>query len=128
VGPAAQFLDVVYHAELGLDEHVETIYRENDMDPITQRVIPQVGNPVADKGSDLPIAGGSNVAERPETFVMFQPGSIEQRVIHDDSRVERRRDEREREALAQRYSAYAQGTDSPVTFAQFEEIMRKLRD
>ena len=34
VGPGEQFLDVIYHAELGLDEHIETIYLENDMDPI----------------------------------------------------------------------------------------------
>src|SRR6266487_3263072 len=35
VKPADQFLDIVYHAELGLDEHIDTIYRENDMDPLT---------------------------------------------------------------------------------------------
>ena len=40
VGPGEQFLDVVYHAELGLDEHIDTIYAENDMDPITEHVVP----------------------------------------------------------------------------------------
>ena len=33
VGPGEQYLDVIYHGELGLDEHIETMYRENDMDP-----------------------------------------------------------------------------------------------
>lgn len=26
-------LDIIYHAELGLDEHIDALYRENDMDP-----------------------------------------------------------------------------------------------
>ncbi len=128
VGPGDQFLDIVYHAELGLDSHIDTIYRENDMDPITERVLPPAPDRTTAEEQALPIVGGANRAERPETVVMFQPGSIEQRVVHDDARVEQRRDEREREAFAQRYAAYAQSTSSPVTFAQFEEIMRKLRD
>ena len=98
------------------------------MDPITERVLPPVAGRTAGEDNPLPIVGGTNTAERPETVVMFQPGSIEQRVVHDDARVEQRRDQREREALAQRYAAYAQSTSSPVTFAQFEEIMRKLRE
>lgn len=128
VGPSDQFLDIVYHAELGLDAHIDTIYRENDMGPITERVLPERASDDHTDRVALPIAGGADTAERPETVVMFQPGSIEQRVVHDDVRVEQRRDEREREALAQRYASYAQSTSSPVTFAQFEEIMRKLRE
>jgi superfamily II DNA or RNA helicase len=127
VGPQQQFLDIIYHAELGLDVHIDTIYRENDMDPITVHVLPPGRNNSMER-EPLPIAGGQNTAERPEAFVMFQPGMIEQRIVHDDIRVEQRRDEREREALAQRYATYAQGTSSPVTFEQFEEIMRNLRE
>ena len=41
VGPEQQWLDIIYHAELGLDEHIETIYAENDMDPITEHVLPE---------------------------------------------------------------------------------------
>ncbi|HEX8407799.1 MAG TPA: DEAD/DEAH box helicase family protein [Thermoanaerobaculia bacterium] len=128
VGPQQQFLDIIYHAELGLDEHIDTVYRENDMDPITGHVLPPDWNRPASERAPLPIAGGANTAERPEAFVLFQPGTIEARIVHDDVRVEQRRNEREREALAQRYAAYAQGTSSPVTFEQFEEIMRNLRE
>ena len=128
VGPPQQFLDIIYHAELGLDVHIETIYRENDMDPITEHVLPPNWNSSTTEREPLPIAGGTNTAERPEAFVLFQPGAIEQRIVHDDVRVEQRRDEREREALAQRYASYAQGTSSPVTFEQFEDIMRNLRE
>lgn len=126
VGPEQQFLDIIYHAELGLDAHIDTIYRENDMDPITAHVLP----PDWDRASrnDVPIARGTNTAERPETFVMFQPGAIEQRIVHDEARVEQRREEREREALAQRYAAYVQSTTSPVTFEQYVEIMRDVRE
>lgn len=126
VGPEQQFLDIIYHAELGLDAHIDTIYRENDMDPITAHVLP----PDWDRASreDVPMARGTDTAERPETFVMFQPGTIEQRIVHDEARVEQRREEREREALAQRYAAYVQSTTSPVTFEQYVEIMRDVRE
>jgi superfamily II DNA or RNA helicase len=121
-----QFLDIIYHADLGLDGHIDTIYRENDMDPLTAHVLPPGWGRSAGDRDALPIAGGHATAERPETFVLFQPGTIEQRIVHDDDRVENRRAEREREALAQRYAAYAQSTSSPVTFEQFVEIMQKL--
>jgi superfamily II DNA or RNA helicase len=127
VGPEQQFLDIVYHAELGLDTHIDTIYRENDMDPITAHVLPDDWAAAPRDEDGLPIAGGRDTAERPEAFVLFQPGAIEQRIVHDEVRVEQRREEREREALAQRYSAYAQSTSSPVTFEQFVEIMQNLR-
>jgi len=125
VGAGEQFVDVIYHAELGLDEHIDTIYRENDMDPLTAR------EPPADGGGrsgevELPGTRGRDTAERPEAFVLFERGAIEQRVVHDEARVEQRRLEREREALAQRYAAYAQSTANPVTFEQFVEVMRQL--
>lgn len=127
VTPDKQFLDIIYHAELGLDPHIDAIYRENDMDPITAHVLPYDWASPPGESPSLPIAGGHDSAERPEAFVLFQPGAIEQRIVHDEARVEQRRGEREREALAQRYSAYAQSTTSPVTFEQFVEIMQNLR-
>jgi hypothetical protein len=84
-------------------------------------------NEPAGEPGDLPLAGGRDTAERPEAFVVFQSGAVEQRIVHDEGRVEQRREEREREALAQRYSAYAQSTTTPVTFEQFVEIMQNLR-
>lgn len=125
VGPGEQWLDVIYHAELGLDEHVETIYAENDMDPLTEHVIPEDWGRA---GRDGELAGttGREVAERPDTFVLFERGAIEQRVVHDEARMEQRRQEREQEALAQRYATYAQETEDPVNFEQFATIMRQL--
>ena len=60
--------------------------------------------------------------------MLFERGVIEQRVVHDELRVEQRRQEREREALAQRYATYAQSTQTPVSFEQFAEIMRQLSE
>jgi hypothetical protein len=125
VGPDRQFLDIVYHAEMGLDEHIETIYRENDMDPLTAHVAPEDWRP-AGEGESLPGTHGQETAGRPEAFVLFERGAIEQRIVHDEERVERRRAEREQEALAQRYSAYAQTTDNPVTFEQFVQVMKQF--
>ena len=59
---------------------------------------------------------------------LFERGAIEQRVVHDEARVEQRRVEREQEALAQRYAVYAQSTDTPVTFEQFAVIMRQMTE
>jgi superfamily II DNA or RNA helicase/very-short-patch-repair endonuclease len=128
VGPGEQWLDVIYHAELGLDEHIDTIYRENDMDPITEHVVPDDWGREGQADGELPGSTGSDNAERPEAFVLFERGAIEQRVVHDEARVEQRRLEREREALAQRYVTYAQSTGEPVSFEQFAEIMRQMGD
>jgi hypothetical protein len=127
VGPDQQFLDIVYHAEMGLDEHIDTIYRENDMDPLTAHVIPE-GWKKAGDDQELPGTHGHDSASHPEAFVLFERGAIEQRVVHDDERVEKRRLEREQEALAQRYSAYVQSTTNPVTFEQFIQVMRQFND
>jgi len=127
VGPNQQFLDVVYHAELGLDDHIDTIYRENDMDPLTVHQIPEswrASNPT----SALPGTGGNATAERPEAFILFERGAMQERIVHDDVRVEQRRQEREREALAQRYADYAQSTANPVSFEQYLELMRHMSE
>jgi len=125
VGPGEQWLDVIYHAELGLDEHIDTIYAENDMDPLTEHVIPD-GWGEAEPAGERPGTSGVDSAGRPETFVLFERGAIEHRVVHDEARVEQRRYEREHEALAQRYATYAQSNESPVSFEQFATIMRQL--
>ncbi len=125
VGPGEQFLDIVYHAEMGLDEHIATIYRENDMDPLTAHVLPE-GWKKAGTSEDLPGTRGHDTASHPEAFVLFERGAIEQRIVHDERRVENRRLEREQEALAQRYSAYVQSTTNPVTFEQFIQVMRQF--
>jgi superfamily II DNA or RNA helicase len=125
IRPGEQFLDVIYHAELGLDEHIDTIYRENDMDPATGLPVTETDRETMSR-EDLPLVRGNETAERPEAFVLFERGAIEKRVVHDEQRVEQRRAERELEAMAQRYAAYAQSTPNPVTFEQFVDVMRKL--
>lgn len=125
VDPERQFLDIIYHAEMGLDEHIETIYRENDMDPSTAHELPDNWRPEYDSG-ELPGTRGRDVANHPEAFVLFERGSIERRIVHDEERVEQRRQERERDALAQRYAAYAQTTDNPITFEQFMQVIKQF--
>lgn len=127
VGPERQFLDIVYHSEMELDEHIETIYRENDMDPLTEHVLPDDWREAGGgEAGELPGTRGAGEAGRPEAFVLFERGAIEQRIVHDEERVEQRRREREQEALAQKYAAYAQANESPVSFEQFVAVMRML--
>lgn len=60
--------------------------------------------------------------------MLFERGQIEQRLVHDQERMDARRNERERELLAQRYAEYAQGQDSPVSFEQFAAIIREFSE
>lgn len=127
VGAGEQFLDVIYHAELGIDPHIETIYVENDMDPATLHEIPPDWQ---DTGADAPLPGttGDDTATRPEAFVLFEKGAIESRIVHDQERVEQRRRERELEAMAQRYAKYAQTSANPLTFEQYLDVIRSLNE
>ena len=126
VPPSEQWLDVIYHAELGLDGHIDTIYAENDMDPLTEHEIPDDwGEEVSDPG-ELGGTTGADAAGLPMAFVMFERGDVEQRVVHNEERVKARKAERERVALARKYAEYAQGTDNPITFDQYVEVMRQL--
>lgn len=123
VPPSGQYLDIVYHAELGLDQHIETIYHENGMDPCIG--ISQVGI-----GTDEVFSGDeASSCDRfdntaPETFVLVEHGSMAQRVIQDEDRIEQRRTDREREAFAQRYAQYVQTTKNPVSFERYIQIIR----
>lgn len=125
VKPEDQFLDIIYHAELGLDEHIETIYRENDMNPLTTHEIPESWQQKPQKGA-LPGITGRDAAHHPDAFVLFERGSIEHRIVHDEERIEKRRVEREEEAFAQRYATYAQSTDQPINFEQYIQVVRQF--
>jgi hypothetical protein len=127
VGPGEQFLDLIYHAELGLDDHVDTIYRENDMDPLTVHE-PPPGWTEAPAGADLPGTRGIETAGRPEAFVLFERGAIESRIVNDQARVEARREERALEALAQCYAKYAASSPTPLTFEQYVEVIRSANE
>ncbi len=129
VKPEDQFLDIVYHEEMGLDHHIETIYRENDMDPLTaheshfdESVI------ISEQDDDFERTREINSLRRSDAFVIFERGDIEHRIVHDEVRVEQRRQEREMEALAGRYSEYVQNTETPITFEQFVRIARQFAE
>lgn len=96
------------------------------MDPVTGTVAEDAAEPV---GSD-PLAGsrGTDEAGRMEAFVLFERGEITSRVVHDSERVETRRAEREQEALAQRYANYAATAANPVSFEQYVDVLRAMRD
>lgn len=137
VEPKDQFLDIIYHAELGLDDHIETIYRENDMDMANlYHLVGTDGDAIVnaipaedDGGTEGGYSSGPHVSDtlaQTDAFVLFERGQIEKRVIHDAARVEQRRKEREQESLAQRYAAYVQSTKNPMPFDKFVQLLRML--
>ncbi|MGW2871630.1 DEAD/DEAH box helicase family protein [Kitasatospora sp. NPDC001225] len=126
-----QYLDVVCHAELGLEDHLEALCADNDMDPALLLDAPPIeaasfqGD--GQEGDDpAEGAGGDDGAGGMDAFVLYERGRVEQRVVHELDRVEARRAEREMEFMAQRYAVYAQGTASPLPFEKFVELMRKV--
>ncbi|MFD6791565.1 DEAD/DEAH box helicase, partial [Streptomyces anthocyanicus] len=109
VGAQEQYLDVVCHAELGLEEHLEAMCADNDMDPdLLFSATPIGGSAVEDvlagdgdgSGGDPGVAGPGGV----DAFVLYEQGRVEQRVVHDVDRVEARRAEREMQLMSQRYA------------------------
>jgi hypothetical protein len=87
--------------------------------------------PGEDTTADDPRGASINAHERdldtePEAIVLFERGTIEERVVHDEDRIEQRRVEREREAFAQRYAQYVQTTPQPVPFEQYVTILRMM--
>ncbi|MFF9364533.1 DEAD/DEAH box helicase [Streptomyces griseoluteus] len=126
-----QYLDVVCHAELGLEDHLEAMCDDNDMDPALLLDVPPIdvdsleagvadANGAEEGASDGAFPGGV------DAFVLYEQGRVEQRVVHDLDRVGARRAEREIQLMAQRYAVYAQNTASPMLFEQFVEYMRRL--
>lgn len=115
--PTDQILDVVYHAELGLDEHLETLQAENDLDPI-----PVTSIEPTNEGE----GGGGELAPGPAVEVTAEIGSIHAHIVHDQDRVERIRSERRNEALAQQYARYVASKADPVPFETFVAIVQKL--
>lgn len=129
VKPEHQFLDIVYHDEMGLGDHIETIYRENDMDPHPARDISTDSENSFDANAgEADETRGAERENQPEAFVVFERGDIEKRIVHDEMRVEQRKQEREMEALAGRYSAYAQMSENPISFEQFVQIAKKFAE
>jgi superfamily II DNA or RNA helicase/very-short-patch-repair endonuclease len=131
VAAEQQYLDVVCHAELGLEEHLEAMCADNDMDPdLLLSTTPIDASTVEELlAGDGDIPGGDPGVAGPggmDAFVLYEQGRVEQRVVHDVGRVEARRAEREMQLMAQRYAAYVQGTATPVPFEQFVEYMRRL--
>lgn len=116
---ADQTLDVIYHAELGLDEHLETLQQENDLDPIEMTHVEALPT---DEGVEP--SGRANTA-RPVIEVTSEVGQVNTHVIHDHVRVEQRRAERQTEALAQQYAQYAAKTEAPMPFEKFVAIVQK---
>lgn len=123
-GAGEQILDVVYHAELGLDGHVQDLYTENGLDPVA----PEAAN--VDPTVDPNDAGGADLEggrqPRLDARVVFQPGVVAAHMIHDSQRIAQLRSERELAALAQQYAEYASSSAKPVSFDQFVQIRKDL--
>ncbi len=115
-----QYLDLVYHGELGLDDHLETLRVENDMDPHPAGEDAFGDAPVPDRADNEFRATAPN----PDAVVLAEYGDAHQQFLHDIDRVEARREERELHAFAQRYAAYASNTPAPRSFEEFVAVIR----
>lgn len=121
-----QHLDVVYHGELGLDDHLETLRLENDMDPSPADADMFGDAPVPDSLGVSAAGNGHAASPALDAVVLAEHGDIHQQFLHDVDKVEARREERELHTLAQRYAAYAEKEPNPRTFEEFVSVIRSL--
>jgi hypothetical protein len=105
---------------------METLRRENDMDPHPTDTDLFGDAPVPDSTRAQGARGVVTQTTAFEAEVLAESGDTYQQFLHGIATVEARRDEREMDAYAQRYAAYAATTPNPRPFAQFVEIMRDL--
>ncbi len=124
--PADQLLDIIYHGELSVDEHIDALYRENEMDPL---VLDLDFDSLDEAEGENPTGDGEarEISPAPMARVLFERGEVEERVLHDEDHLQQRHLEREKEALAQRYAVYARKTPDPVSFDQFALVMSQFR-
>jgi superfamily II DNA or RNA helicase/very-short-patch-repair endonuclease len=122
VGSDQQLLDVVVHNELGLDEHLASIYAENDMDPSV--LTEEHEDP---SGSGEGEAGGGGSGEPMPALVLVERGMTARQVLYDQDRLEARQRERRIEAMAFKYEQYATRETNPVTFEQYCTVMSQIR-
>jgi superfamily II DNA or RNA helicase len=119
-----QHLDVVYHGELGLDDHLETLRLENDMDPRPTDADQFGDAPVPDHPDTGPTPSATIATQTLDAVVLAEQGNTRQQFLHDIDQVEARREERELHALAQRYADYAAARPNPRSFEEFVAVIR----
>ena len=124
LSPPTQVLDIVFHSELGLEEHLEDLRTENEMEPWAMDTSIQ---------SDMAIStnilgeGGNSPSSEPEIYVLTDKGAAESGILHTPQQIETRRQEREREALATAYARYVESSPNPISFEQYLELVKKMR-
>ncbi|WP_169944436.1 DEAD/DEAH box helicase family protein [Microbispora sp. H11081] len=116
-----QHLDLVYHGELGLDSHLETLRVENDMDPHPADADAFGDAPLPDRATR---PGTRSSVPMPSVSVLAEQGDTRQQFLHTLDQVQARRQERELHALANSYARYAATTPNPKPFEEFVAVIR----
>ncbi|GIH59796.1 DEAD/DEAH box helicase family protein [Microbispora siamensis] len=116
-----QHLDLVYHGELGLDSHLETLRVENDMDPHPADADAFGDAPLPDRATR---PGTRSTVPMPTVSVLAEQGDTRQQFLHTLDQVQARRQERELHALANSYARYAATTPNPKPFEEFVAVIR----
>ena len=125
-GVRPQHVDVIVHAELGLEVHLSTLCEENDMDPLLVQLTDSEVSAVPHEASITSEASQEGRAQtHVELLVTFEQGELRHQLVHDTARIAMRQHEREQTLLAQRYAEYVQKARAPVSFEVFCEISRR---
>lgn len=126
MGVNTQHVDVIVHAELGLEAHLSTLCEENDMDPVLVALTDgEVGAVMQDGRGAAEVAKEGRAQTPVEFLVTFEQGELRHQLVHDAARIAMRQREREQALLAQRYAEYVQKARTPVSFDVFCEISRR---
>ncbi len=116
-----QKLSIVFHGDLGLDAHINTICEDN-FGLIDQEAVKLALVASQEDGEEKKERSPSD--DGPEVFVLVSPGSIDESKMYTVDRLEQKQEERFIEAMAQLYSQYVATVEKPVPFDQFVAIQK----
>lgn len=122
-----QTLEIIFHSELGLEEHLEDLRNENDMEPWTFGEFFEPDTLTSDRVESGDHQENVAAPTGPEVYVLTTPGKAESGVLHTPQQIERRQQERERDALATAYARYVESSPTPMSFEQYLELVKQMR-
>lgn len=116
-----QLLDLVFHSELGFEQHLQDIATENDMEPVS-------GSWTSEESADLGRTRNEDIhATVPSIIVTYEHGNVQTEWAHRDDAVRPKDTSPPDPLLAAQYAEYVQATATPVSFEQYVVFTRSAR-
>ena len=119
-----QYMDVILHSEMGLDNHIQSLFTEKGLPPRDD-----IDFEEEDYLVDIDISEQGQINRSHINIeILFEEGDTEEQLLHPMSKVEIQQKEQHENAFAQRYTEYVQKASKPVSFDEYLKIMRRINN